>query len=215
MTRLNIGATFGCLAALTAAAGAGPVMAQDKPTLRVWSGAQPPANWVDPRAEGRYVARAPADAAETRRIERLMDRVFDAYPPSNRLMTILGTSGPEFQPSQPSGRSSYGILLRLEDDEPTAFSGYCGQSGPSRYLTAPAEWFDRTGNGDWLTAYPELSLAMAVGWKQVHGHCQDMPGMTTLARGQSGAATPASLALNGLGAKATEQVDKLPLAFDF
>lgn len=135
MTRLNIGATFGCLAALTAAAGAGPVMAQDKPTLRVWSGAQPPANWVDPRAEGRYVARAPADAAETRRIERLMDRVFDAYPPSNRLMTILGTSGPEFQQSQPSGRSSYGILLRLEDDEPTAFSGYCGQSGSSRYLT--------------------------------------------------------------------------------
>ena len=194
-------ATFGCVAALMAAACATPALAQDRPSLRVWSGEQPPAEWLDPRAEAFYVARPPADAVETRRIERLMDRMFDAWPSTSRVFNIIGARPDRFQPQQPEGRPTYGIILRLRDDVvPLAYGGACGRGGHSRYLTAPAEWFDRPSNDDWASTYPELSLAMAVGWRQVQGYCDDRLGLPPMPPGQESAPTPASQALNSLGA---------------
>lgn len=199
--RANARATFGCVAALMAAACAASALAQDRPSLRIWSGEPPPAEWLDPRAEAFYVARPPADAAETRRIERLMDRVFDAWPSTSRLFNIIGAQPDRFQPEQPAGRPTYGILLRLRDGVvPFAYGGACGLGGHSRYLTAPAEWFDRPSSGDWASTYPELSLAMAVGWRQVQGYCDDRLGMPPMPPGEAPAPTPASQTLNSLGA---------------
>lgn len=168
------------------------------PTLRVWSGEQPWAQWNDPAAEVDYVSARPRDAVETARIEEAADRVLRQYPRTGRPFGLVGWNDPAtFQPPQPGPERMIGIMIRMRADD-RAFAGGCGAQGDSEYLTVPASWFDAPDSSTWISAYPELSIAMAIGWRQMRDYCADRLNLSPVPVSEA-RTSPVGLALNGLG----------------
>lgn len=196
MGRLRL---LGGAAAAVIAACAGYATAQEAPPLaRVWVGDVPESAWTTPSRADAYVGRAPRDAAETRRLEAAMDHVLARYPDGGRRRGLRAVLGRSFQPVQQPPEAPVVGVFRM-NEAPFAFGGACGSNGDSEYITAPAGWFDRPGQGDWLERAPELSLASAIGFRQVRAYCEDVAGIPSMLGG-AGSGSPTRLALNGLGA---------------
>lgn len=178
---------------------AAEVSTQDAgPIMRVWVGEQPMPMWTDPQAERSYVGTPPRNPAETARIERAADHILRNYPFRSRPFGLQGFSGTDFRPQQDPSFEMVGVLLRSSEYW-YAFGGGCGSSGDSEYLTVPAAWFDQPASTNWLEMHPELSVAMAIGWRQVRGYCEEVLGLPSIADDAIMHVTPAQLALNGLG----------------
>lgn len=187
----------GAAAAALMAAYAGHAQAQDAGALgRTWVGEVPASAWTDPARAGAFVSRAPRDAAETRRLEAAMDHVLARYPDGGRRRGLQAVLGRSFQPAQAPDMPVV-VVLRMTD-APFAFGGACGSDGDSQFITAPAAWFDGPRQGDWLEQAPELSLATAIGFRQVRDYCDEVAGLGTTAS-QLDSASPARRAINGLG----------------
>jgi len=171
---------------------------QSSASMRVWQGEQPWAQWNLPSAEGRYVSTAPRNAAETARIEAAADGILADYPQAARPFGLYSWNvAATFQPPQAGPDRNIAIMIRMRDDT-EAFAGACGMQGLSEYMTVPAAWFDTPRSGAWIDAYPELSLAMAIGWRQVGHYCAER--LNIPARLPSEAQrSPTPLALNNLG----------------
>ena len=195
MTRRRL---LGGATALAMAVCAGHAVAQEaRPIMRVWIGEQPYPQWLVPNGDRLYVGRPPADAVETARIEAAADRVLADYPVNGLRFGLRGFPGPDFKPPQAAAHDMVGVLLRTTLRN-YAFGGGCGSQGDSDYLTVPDAWFDETRNDDWFRLYPELSLATAIGWRQVQGYCRDVLGIQPQAD-EDGRPGPITIALNGLG----------------
>ncbi len=186
-------ATLALAFASTASAQQGP-----GPVMRVWEGEQPYPEWNVASASATYVGHPVSNLMETQRIETAADYILRNYPKTGRPFGIRGFPGSEFQPRQSSDFDIVGVMLRttLRD---YAFGGGCGSSGDSSYLTVPAEWFDGSGGQDWPTLYPELSIGVAIGWRQMQGLCQDVLGIAPQPD-ENVTPSPLTLTLNGLGA---------------
>lgn len=171
---------------------------QSSASMRVWQGEQPWAQWNLPSAESRYVSAAPRNAAETARIEAAADAVLADYPQAARPFGLYSWNvAATFQPPQAGPDRNIAIMIRMRDDT-EAFAGACGMQGLSEYMTVPAAWFDTPRSDTWINAYPELSLAMAIGWRQMGHHCAER--LNIAARLPSEAQrSPTPLALNNLG----------------
>lgn len=127
-----------------------------------------------------------------------MDHVLSRYPDGGLRRGLRAVLARSFQPPQTPPDVPVVGVFRMTD-APFAFGGACGSNGDSEYITAPAAWFDRPGQSDWLERAPELSLASALGFRQVRAYCEDVADIPSTL-GQAGSGSPTRLALNGLGA---------------
>lgn len=191
---------LGCGAAMVALSAAAHGSAQDGggAMARVWIGDMPAPNWTDPSRADAYVGRAPRDPAETRRLESLMDHVLANYPESGRVRGLQAVEGHAFQPVQDPPGALVVPILRLNDVS-FAFGAACGLARDSQdFITAPATWFDAPAQASTPDLAPELSLASAIGLRQLYVFCRDMPGGYA-STADSRDFTASELAMNGLG----------------
>ncbi len=158
-------------------------VAQPKgPTPRLWVAEEPPTNsWYDPDAATAYVGRAPRDAREAARIEGQIDSMLARFPTGILPWSFSTLEGAAFRPAQ-AGSGPFAPILRSRT-LPIAFAGICSLRGQSDHMVVPAAWFDAPNTADWMSRYPELSIAVALGWRQSMHYCRDRAGVAPTAEG--------------------------------